>query len=696
MSVCTPEVGTFPAFRRSPSYRLPSWYLANLPHPSPILHFTLQPASDLPVGLYQWAAHLPDPSSQHPATLPPSLLPAEVFLVRSPLPALSPISRSLPVYTLLISQVVSAICWPPKHPLDTFLARLLLADVLPTGDLPLPTHTRLPNAMPLDVFIPPRRDAITLARTTETKRMITDAIVFHVFCDASSKRLPRPNAGIGIVVNMWHPRESTKRRTTKACFIPYSNSDHNDLMEAFALAEGTYVAIDQILGLMDRSSVRSSDRFEIRFWSDSKVVLRALQDSRRFRAHNEKMQHVLHIIELKARHLESIRSRVSIQFRWCPEECVEPHQTADELSKMVRISGGNTESKARALFRRLPHSAIEEALDQRLQPLPPVGSVKAFSTIPASRAMMNDAATNATQTSLLSEDIGSQEVTHDLPQSRPTQAQAVSTISFPMITDPVTIDILHEAAGLPRFFSIIDCAVNSLPPHQRPCMHDAIRRQQYANKKMRVLGQDGHDPAGMQEDTEPRSPGHLNLFALVKVAALQLPDTEKEMILASIEMQKKANECRVRNEAKGQVYESVSGEHGEHDKEPDVLQNFEALIDSKTSKGPVNVDGSEAVAEHKIIKESCTADKPTVTEKLTMTDESNFTWEPTAAENSIAAEEPTKLIEDPKVLPEPEVFEEPQAFEEPEVFEDPEVFQEAPPSRMRAMWMWVERRLQRL
>ncbi|POS72697.1 hypothetical protein DHEL01_v208906 [Diaporthe helianthi] len=184
--------------------------------------------------------------------------------------------------------------------------------------------------MPLNVLILPKTDAVEAARAATTRvRVPTDALVLHVFCDASHKngnyiRKTSSQAALAVVVNTWPPKASTYQRTSKACFITSNDpKDSSVTAEAFALAEGVHVAIDQ------------------------------------------RFQHIVDIIELKARDLQRLRQNVSVQFVWCPEECVEPHKTADEMSKRVRISGGSgTQSKALYLFRRLPYGAIQSALEQ--------------------------------------------------------------------------------------------------------------------------------------------------------------------------------------------------------------------------------------------------------------------------------------------------------------------------------------------
>lgn len=225
--------------------------------------------------------------------------------------------------------------------------------------------------MSLNVTIPPKVAAIDAAIAAQARASPTDTLVLHVYCDGSYKcgsyvKRTRPRAGIGIVANIWLPRDTTKQRTSKACFIRCYRDDDNTTTEALALAEGAYVALQQISRIQILSPIRSTDRIEVIFWSDSTTVLRALEDRTRFQAQSKKTRHLLDIVKLKTYELQDLRADVSIYFRWCPQECVEPHETADDLSKQVRFSGGSTPSKAEELFKSGPHSFIESALRQRL------------------------------------------------------------------------------------------------------------------------------------------------------------------------------------------------------------------------------------------------------------------------------------------------------------------------------------------
>ncbi|KAK7704080.1 hypothetical protein SLS64_008638 [Diaporthe eres] len=226
--------------------------------------------------------------------------------------------------------------------------------------------------MSLNVTIPPKVAAIDAAIAAQARLSPTDTLVLHVYCDGSYKhgsyfKRTRPRAGIGIVANIWLPRDTTKQRTSKACFIRCYRDDDNTTTEALALAEGAYVALQQISRIQILSPIRSTDRIEVIFWSDSTTVLRALEDRTRFQAQSKKTRHLLDIVKLKTYELQDLRADVSILFRWCPQECVEPHETADDLSKQVRFSGGSTLSKSEELFKSGPHSSIESALRQRLE-----------------------------------------------------------------------------------------------------------------------------------------------------------------------------------------------------------------------------------------------------------------------------------------------------------------------------------------
>lgn len=254
--------------------------------------------------------------------------------------------------------------------------------------------------MSLNVTIPPKVAARDAATSAQTKSSPTDALVVHLYCDGSYKhgssvRRLRPQAGVGIVANIWLPRNTTKQRTSKACYIPCDSDDDNTTIEAFALAEGAQVALDQISRIEDRSPIRSTDGIEVILWSDSATVLLALENQARFRTQSKKSRHLLDIIKLKTYELQGLRADVSVHFQWCPRNCVEPHATADHLSKKVRISGGSTPSKVMEVFKSGPHSSIEEKL--RRKEVSVASPTSPSSTLATTAASTNNAATTFLQ-----------------------------------------------------------------------------------------------------------------------------------------------------------------------------------------------------------------------------------------------------------------------------------------------------------
>lgn len=312
--------------------------------------------------------------------------------------------------------------------------------------------------MSLNVVIPPEWAATAVAQSSEARDQSTNnALVLDLFCDGSFKHRP-PRAGIGIVTNMWLPHTTKKQRTSKACFIPCGfryKDDDNNTTEAFALAEGAHVALDQITNIKKGPSIRSMDKIEVTFWSDSKLVLTALGSSARARLLSKKMQHILDIIKLKTQELHESVETVSVQFRWCPEECVEPHALADQLSKGARMSGRSMYSKALTFVHGVSHSKIQSALGQ-------------------SRATATDTAP-AQSSSLGAGGAGSSFVDR--------AAKFQNSALRPITRDPVIMNVLYRAAGSSRFFSIVGGMVECLPSNLRPIMHEAIREQQDANKK---------------------------------------------------------------------------------------------------------------------------------------------------------------------------------------------------------------------
>ncbi|KAJ0107260.1 hypothetical protein J7T55_007630 [Diaporthe amygdali] len=425
--------------------------------------------------------------------------------------------------------------------------------------------------MPLDIEILPRRAAVNLARTTERKPSQTNTVELHVFCDGSFKRGRKSRAGIGIVVNIWLPREHAKRRTSKACFIPFCPPGGNHRIEAFALAEGAYVAVDQIFSLMTQNLIVSTDKFEIIFWSDSKRVLGSLETPRRYAVLARKMEHILHIIELKARDLQDLRSVVSLKFRWCPGECVEPHKTADHLSKKVRDSGGRTPSKALDLFKRLPHSAIESALRRQRDPPSPTPPTSPSSHLLQESSNMTDKAISLVpDTYIVLEDVKSKANIPDALPSSPIAPPAPPPTPNLSAAEPVASHILHRAAVSSRFFSIIAGTVTCLPSHQRSDMRHAIRQQKEANKKWQTVGLTL--PEDPKEDNPLGYSRNPNPFAIIQAAALELPDSEKEDLLAAIDLQKKKNAHIAETRALGEGYESHIREESEMGDEPEVIE----------------------------------------------------------------------------------------------------------------------------
>jgi hypothetical protein len=325
--------------------------------------------------------------------------------------------------------------------------------------------------MPLNVVIPPKAAAKEAASAAAAQtRVATDALVLHVYCDGSYKRghqrmynpsyrrdYPmKPRGGIGIVVNTWPPRSTTNQRTSKACPIPCSDrKDNNNTAEAFALAEGTHVALDQIAELEKRSAIRPTDGIEITFWTDSQRVLETLQYPVRMRAFPKRTQHVIDIIKLNTNTLQRLRGNVSVQFRWCPEECVEPHKTADELSKRVRISGGSTPSKALGLFFSVSHSSIQSALQKSHKD---VNESKADETVETSISSLPDAS-----------------------NSQPDEKMETSISDLPDASDSKPDERIGTSSPSPMDLYFIEVAASHLPVQHKEVMLAAIELQKKYN-----------------------------------------------------------------------------------------------------------------------------------------------------------------------------------------------------------------------
>lgn len=571
------------------------------------------------------------------------------------------------------------------------------------------------------------------------------------------------------------------QRSSKACFLAHNPRAGNHSIEAFALAEGAHVAIDHISRLLERNLVRSTDKFEVIFWSDSQHVLGGLQTPQLYPEDARRMSHILDIIELKVLELEALLPDVSVKFRWCPGECVEPHATADEISKNVRISGGGSSSKALALFHRMSLNDMKSALRQaRLVPAPihPAG----VGIVP----MNEDAGSSAPEN-----------VKTASPDPRPSlhyPALILDPAVRAITDDPVIMNILRQAGSSSHFFSIIAGMIECLPLNLRPSMHEAVRQQQDANKDIQFAipdlsnNRDGlHEPSSLVQ--------YPNLFALIEMAALKLPSDQQEPVLAAIGWQKEANAYRVQGEAAGGVYASRASEEVDMHREPEVLAETKGLEKPEALEKPMDVDESNAneeprvsgepgvlersmildlpktceeakaseiraakdsnsPAKAKVLDELMDLDEPVDLDGLTMIEaaeisEKSKTFgkpeafeEPEALDNFVTleepevleeptgivqesetTEEPAKIIEEPnishvtaldasmdldelEVVDEHNMVEEPKAAEEPtyiieevpqdrEILENPEVIEEARPSRMRSVWIWVERRLQR-
>lgn len=517
--------------------------------------------------------------------------------------------------------------------------------------------------MPFDVIIPPKWAAMAAARSFEIDVPTgNNALVLDLFCDGSFKH---GRAGIAVVVKFWLPRDATKQHSSKACFIRCGLFDDNHVVEAFSLAEGAHVALDQIKCIQDHSPIRSTDRIDVTFWSDSTVVLTALEARDYPPSLPKKMRHILDIIRLKTAELEQSSANVSILFRWCPGECIEPHAMADEKSKNVRISGGGSYSEALALFRGLPHSAIQSAL--RMRPRRPSP--------------------------------------HHPPQ---VLNPAMRTVT----EDPAVMKIFQQVAGSSGFFSMLNGMLECLPSDLRSSMQDAIREQEDANKQERY------------DKPAPSSPiQYRNLFAFIEIAASRLPADQQELVFATIGVQKKANAQRVQGEAAGEVYESAG--NGEIDVtqesvvngDPQVLEQLEALEkatdldEPEVANGPMNPDlpeihdGPKAFEEAKVYKDSMSLDEIQIHDELKAFEEVELYETEVPEEDEILAEHADldQAIDQATIIDAPEGSEdlvpsgEPQAStHEPEAFQEPEFVEQARPNRVRAAWNWFGRRLRHL
>ncbi|KAG8157248.1 hypothetical protein KVR01_012956 [Diaporthe batatas] len=230
--------------------------------------------------------------------------------------------------------------------------------------------------MPLNVLILPKPDAVVAARAATARvKVPSDVLTLHLFCDAAYKegsriRRRRPAAALAVVVNVWQPGAIESQRTSKGCFIPCDHPDDNSVTgEGLALVEGAFIAIDQIAKLEEAFVIGPTDKIEVVLWSDCQNLLKALRKRGQGPMMTKRLLHILDIIELKILEIQGWRTNVSVRFFWCPQECVEPHAAADDLSKNVRMNGrSGTQSNALRLLHAVSHRAILSALAQARKP----------------------------------------------------------------------------------------------------------------------------------------------------------------------------------------------------------------------------------------------------------------------------------------------------------------------------------------
>lgn len=530
--------------------------------------------------------------------------------------------------------------------------------------------------MSLNVVIPPKWAAKAAARSAEAMCQTADTLNLDLFCDGSFKPHP-PRAGIGIVANIWLPGKAIKERTSKACSIPCGfryKEDDNNTTEAFALAEGAHVALEQISNIKKDRRIRSTTRIEVIFWSDSKLVLTALEDSRRARSLTNKMQHILDIIRLKTQELYDSWADVSVMFRWCPEECVEPHVTADQLSKGARMSNRSIYSKALALLHGVPHSTIKSSLRQ-FRRMPPAQS---FVARPNSGGGSSYVATKAAESS--APDTASLTTTNHASY-RPPQHPALARDPAlePIIKDPVMMNVFYRAAGTSRFFSIVSGMVECLPFNLRSSMQEAIIEQQELNKTYAYHAQ---APLNAREQNRQLSSSsrYPNLFFIIEITAWKLPADHREQALTAIKSQKVANAHLLQNEVEGQVYEFEDSDTGDVDHEPEAFEEPEALEDTMDiEESEMSETSTGIIEEPDFVEETAkTIQGPIDLDRAEVLDENNIIDEPQAGAEPI------------------DIIQEPRAPEEEQLIREPEPFEEARPNRMRAVWAWFERKLTRL
>ncbi|KAL2284809.1 hypothetical protein FJTKL_08638 [Diaporthe vaccinii] len=416
-------------------------------------------------------------------------------------------------------------------------------------------------------------------------------------------------------------------------------------------------------------SIRSIEKIEVTFWSDSKLVLTALRSSARAQSLSQKMQHILEIIKLKTQELlKEPSADVSVQFRWCPEECVEPHATADQLSKGARISGRTMYSKALTLFHAMPHSKIQSALGQ-------------------ARTMASDAKPAAQSSS------------SGAGSSLADQAAKAQNLALRTITkDPVILNVLYRAAGSSRFFSIVSGTVECLPSNLRPSMHEAIREQQDANKKLQRCGWGPSNERSKHHELASTSP-YPNLFALIEITACNLPAYHQEKLITAIRLQKKANACLVQEEVVGQVYQ-FEGDNNDMDhdpkafEEPETQENVMGSGELETAEEPtVMVEESEKSEDPAKVTEELEPSESTVLDEPMDLDEPGVHAE-TEVHGETEVHDEQNIIEKPKTVEEP-IYNIDEVLEYPQILQNPEMAEEARPNRLRAVWAWVERRFQR-
>lgn len=420
-----------------------------------------------------------------------------------------------------------------------------------------------------------------------------------------------PRAGFAMVANTWLPRNPTRQRTTKACSVPsglFRKGDNNNTMEALALAEGAFLALERISNIksQDASAIGPTDKIEVVFWSDSQWVLTSLGSPEEDWPRSKTMREVLDIINLKVQELHKLGPDVSAQFCWCPEECVESHARADELSKRVRVSGSGTPSKVLALIH---------------------GAAYRSTSAPVRLRRMPCAATSVTSSS-------------------GAVIAPISTAAEPSIDDPVLMNLLYRAASSSRFFSIVGSVVDCLSSTLRSSMHEAIGEQRAANKKLRWLVQSSLD----------KRHEHPNLFALIEIAACKLPVDQKTQVLSAIDAQKRANAYLLQYEVVGQFYEFEDQDEVDVVHDPEELRVKEPM---EHSMHPWRLDALRVAGERSNITASEDPEAEVEPCDVSMgLDEPEVTNEQKVIEDVTATAWPTDTVKNLADVQAPEVFEE--------------------------------------